>query len=80
MLRFNRAAYLSHVEKGGEVADEGVEEAFELEADVTEVVQTAKWIGDCFIYTTDANCLNYLVGGQTHTITHFDSCVHARHW
>ena len=38
-------------------------------------MQTGNWIGDCFVYTTAANRLNYLVGGQTHTITHFDSRV-----
>ena len=49
-----------------EVDDEGVEEAFELEADISEVVQTGKWIGDCFVCTNGANRLNYVVGGQTH--------------
>lgn len=75
VLRFNRDAYLAYVDTGAEIDDEGVEEAFELEADISEVVQTGKWIGDCFVYTNGANRLNYLVGGQTHTITHFDSCV-----
>lgn len=73
VLRFDRDAYVGYLESGGELDDEGVEEAFELEADIAEVVQTGKWIGDCFVYTTGANRLNYVVGGQTHTITHFDS-------
>jgi coatomer subunit beta' len=75
VLRFDRDAYISYIDNGGELGDEGVEEAFELEADIADVVQTGKWIGDCFVYTTAANRLNYLVGGQTHTLTHFDSCV-----
>lgn len=75
VLRFDRDAYNAYLDNGGEVDDEGVEEAFELEADIAEVVQTGKWIGDCFVYTNGANRLNYLVGGQTHTITHFDSYV-----
>jgi coatomer subunit beta' len=36
-------------------------------------VQTGAWVGDCFIYTNTANRLNYLVGGQTQTLAHFDS-------
>lgn len=38
-------------------------------------VKTAKWIGDCFVYTNAANRLNYLVGQQSHTITQFDKYV-----
>jgi hypothetical protein len=75
VLRFDRDAYAAYLDNGGELDDEGVEEAFELEADIADVVQTGKWIGDCFVYTTSANRLNYVVGGQTHTITHFDTCV-----
>lgn len=73
VLRFDRDAYAAYIDNGGELDDEGVEEAFELEADIADVVQTGKWIGDCFVYTTGANRLNYVVGGQTHTITHFDT-------
>ena len=75
VLRYDRDAYLNALDSGVEIDDEGVEEAFELEADIPEVVQTGKWIGDCFVYTTKANRLNYLVGGQSHTITHFDTLV-----
>lgn len=30
-------------------------------------------MGDCFIYTNSTNRLNYLVGDQTYTISHFDA-------
>jgi len=36
-------------------------------------VQTGAWVGDCFIYTTTSNRLNYLVGDQSQTLVHFDS-------
>ena len=36
-------------------------------------VRTGQWIGDCFVYTSTTNRLNYLVGDQTYTISHFDS-------
>lgn len=36
-------------------------------------VRTGAWVGDCFIYTNNTNRLNYLVGDQSYTISHFDS-------
>ena len=73
VLRFDRDAYTNFLESGGEMDDEGVEEAFELVAEVSESIRSARWVGDCLVYTTSNNRLNYLVGGQTHTISHFDS-------
>lgn len=35
-------------------------------------VRTGEWVGDSFIYTNNTNRLNYLVGDQTYTISHFD--------
>jgi coatomer subunit beta' len=43
-----------------------------LVATINESVRTGQWVGDCFIYTNSANRLNYLVGDQTYTISHFD--------
>ncbi|KAF9173915.1 hypothetical protein BGX20_001666 [Mortierella sp. AD010] len=73
VLRYNRQAYTQFVEAGGQVGEEGVEEALEFVTEINETVQTGSWVGDCFIYTNAANRLNYLVGGQTQTIAHFDS-------
>ncbi|KAG0143027.1 hypothetical protein CROQUDRAFT_661774 [Cronartium quercuum f. sp. fusiforme G11] len=72
ILRFDRQAYTDVLEEAGEVGDEGVEEAFELVHELPEVIQTGKWVGDCLVYTNAANRLNYVVGGQTHTLSHFD--------
>ncbi|KAG8688968.1 hypothetical protein FRC11_004414, partial [Ceratobasidium sp. 423] len=72
ILKFDRDAYVAALEQGP-VGDEGVEDAFELIAEVPEIVKTAKWVGDCFIYTNSANRLSYVVGSQTHTVQQFDS-------
>ncbi|ETW83757.1 hypothetical protein HETIRDRAFT_415508 [Heterobasidion irregulare TC 32-1] len=72
ILRFDRDAYNAKLEEGAEIGDEGVEEAFEVIGEVSENVKTAKWIGDCFIYTNAANRLNYFVGSETYPITQFD--------
>ncbi|RUS24376.1 coatomer WD associated region-domain-containing protein [Jimgerdemannia flammicorona] len=73
ILRYNRQAYVQFLESGAEVTEEGVEEALEFVTEVQESIKTGTWVGDCFIYTNTANRLNYLVGGQTHTISHFDT-------
>ncbi|KDR84450.1 hypothetical protein GALMADRAFT_237319 [Galerina marginata CBS 339.88] len=73
ILRFDRDAYNAKLEEGAEITDEGVEEAFEVVADVSESVKTAKWVGDCFIYTTASNRLCYFVGSESYTISPFDT-------
>lgn len=73
ILRFDRDAYAAYLDSGAEVEDEGVEDAFEVVTEVSESVRTAKWTGECFLYTNLTNRLQYLVGEQTHTITHSDN-------
>ncbi|KAK9466750.1 coatomer WD associated region-domain-containing protein [Lipomyces arxii] len=72
VLRFSKDAYIAAVQDDRVDEDEGVEEAFEVVTDINESVRTGKWVGDCFIYTTMTNRLNYLVGEQTYTVSHFD--------
>ncbi|KJX96158.1 coatomer subunit beta' like protein [Zymoseptoria brevis] len=71
VLRYSREQYLAAVQSG-QVEEDGVEEAFEVICDINESVRTGQWIGDCFVYTNSTNRLNYLVGDQTYTISHFD--------
>ncbi|KIJ69714.1 hypothetical protein HYDPIDRAFT_120671 [Hydnomerulius pinastri MD-312] len=73
VLRFDRDAYTAKLEGGAEITDEGVEEAFDVVADISDNVKTAKWVGDCFIYTTAGNRLNYFVGNESYTISPFDT-------
>lgn len=76
VLKFNRVAFQTYLERVGGpngITDEGVEEAFEFVAEISETVKTGCWVGDCFIYTNTANRLNYLVGNQVTTIAHFDT-------
>ncbi|CUS10635.1 unnamed protein product [Tuber aestivum] len=71
VLRFDRDEYVAAVQNGT-VEEDGVEAAFEVITDINETVRTGEWVGDCFIYTNSTNRLNYLVGDQTYTISHFD--------
>jgi coatomer subunit beta' len=69
-LEFNREALANAAPTDNE---EGIEEAFELVCEINEKVRTAKWIGDCFVYTTHSgNKLNYLIGGKVSTVVHGD--------
>ncbi|KAH6611895.1 coatomer WD associated region-domain-containing protein [Boeremia exigua] len=72
VLRFSRENYLEALQNG-EIDEDGAEAAFEVVCDINESVRTGCWVGDCFIYTNSTNRLNYLVGDQTYTISHFDS-------
>ncbi|KAF9554871.1 coatomer protein [Agrocybe pediades] len=76
VLRFDRDAYNERIEEGAEITDEGVEEAFEVVAEISDSVKTGKWVGDCFIYTTANNRLCYFVGSETYTISPFDSALY----
>ncbi|RXW23627.1 hypothetical protein EST38_g2218 [Candolleomyces aberdarensis] len=76
ILRFERDAYSNKVDEGAEITDEGVEEAFDVVAEIQDGVKTAKWVGDCFIYTTSNNRLCYFVGSQSYTISPFDSSLY----
>lgn len=40
--------------------------------EVQDGVKTGLWLGDCFIYTSSLNRLNYYVGGTIVTIAHLD--------
>lgn len=44
-------------------------------SDNTRSVTTAKWVGDCFIYTTAGNRVNYFVGNESYTISPSDVYV-----
>jgi coatomer subunit beta' len=72
VLRFSRENYLAAVQSGQADPSDGVESAFDVVTDINETVRTGAWIGDCFMYTNTTNRLNYLVGDQVYTISHFD--------
>ncbi|OLL22779.1 Coatomer subunit beta' [Neolecta irregularis DAH-3] len=65
--------------------EEGIERSFTLLHTTNDIVSSAIFLGDAFIYTT-ASKLNYLVGEQVNTVTHFDGTMfllgylHGRVW
>ena len=72
ILRFNQEAVAQALATGHVDEGEGVEEAFDLEHEVNERVNSGLWVGDCFIYNTAQWRLNYVVGGEVTTVCHLD--------
>ncbi|XP_074042717.1 coatomer subunit beta' [Leptinotarsa decemlineata] len=58
--------------ENNQVAEDGVEAAFDVLGEMNESVRTGLWVGDCFIYTNAVNRINYFVGGELVTIAHLD--------
>lgn len=46
--------------------------SLQVQGEIQEIVKTGLWVGDCFIYTSSVNRLNYYVGGEIVTIAHLD--------
>ncbi|KAG9343156.1 hypothetical protein JZ751_014129, partial [Albula glossodonta] len=58
------------------MTEDGIEDAFEVLGEIQEIVKTGLWVGDCFIYTSSVNRLNYFVGGEIVTIAHLDRTMY----
>ncbi|KHJ48446.1 WD domain, G-beta repeat protein [Trichuris suis] len=72
ILKYNSDVTVSALESGQPIPEDGLENAFNVEYVFTDTVATGTWVGDCFVYTTSANRLNYFVGGDTVTVAHLD--------
>ncbi|ACO68820.1 predicted protein [Micromonas commoda] len=72
ILRYNAQNTTDALQKGDVDENEGVEDAFELLIEIGEIIRTAVWVGDCFIYNNADWRLNYCVGGEVTTIFHLD--------
>ncbi len=76
ILRYNPENVAKAKENKSEaITEDGIEDAFDVIAELQESVRTGLWIGDCFIYTNGVNRLNYFVGGEIVTIAHLDRYV-----
>ena len=73
LLSFQQDVVDAVFESGEEIdEEEGIEAAFELQAEIPEVIKSAIWVGDCFIYNNASWRLNYCIGGETTTLQHLD--------
>lgn len=74
-LSFNREIFQQSLENGTIDPEEGVVESFDVAFDVDDQILTGKWVGHVFIYTSNSNRLNYLVGGSIYNLAHFDKSM-----
>ena len=73
LLTYHQDVVDTAFESGQEIDDEdGIEDAFELQAEIPEAVKSAIWVGDCFIYNNSSWRLNYCIGGEVTTLHHLD--------
>ncbi|XP_034723026.1 coatomer subunit beta'-like [Etheostoma cragini] len=76
VLRYLPEKVAAAQESKEEITEDGIEGAFEVLGEVPEIVKTGVWVGDCFIYTSSLNRLNYYVGGEIITIAHLDRTMY----
>uniref|UniRef100_A0A3B4U7W0 Coatomer subunit beta' n=1 Tax=Seriola dumerili TaxID=41447 RepID=A0A3B4U7W0_SERDU len=76
VLRYLPEKVSAAQESKQDMSEDGIEDAFEVLGEVPEVVKTGVWVGDCFIYTSSVNRLNYYVGGEIITIAHMDRTMY----
>uniref|UniRef100_A0A8C5EMY7 Beta'-coat protein n=1 Tax=Gouania willdenowi TaxID=441366 RepID=A0A8C5EMY7_GOUWI len=76
VLRYFPERVAAAQESKEDTTEDGIEDALEVLGEVQEVVKTGAWVGDCFIYTSSVNRLNYYVGGEIITIAHMDRTMY----
>uniref|UniRef100_A0A8C8CCA5 COPA/B second beta-propeller domain-containing protein n=1 Tax=Oncorhynchus tshawytscha TaxID=74940 RepID=A0A8C8CCA5_ONCTS len=76
MLRYLAEKVATAQETKEGVTEDGIEDSFEVLCEIQEVVKSGLWVGDCFIYTSYVNKLNYYVGGEIVTIAHLDRTMY----
>ena len=72
ILRYDPEVVATAFESGEFDEGEGVEDSFELLAEISEAVLTGIWVGDCFVYNNSDMRLNYVIGGDVTTLFHMD--------
>jgi len=76
ILKYNAEAVTKALQTKENLTEDGVEDAFDVVAEIQEIVKTGLWVGDCFLYTNTVNRLNYYVGGEIVTISHLDRVMY----
>lgn len=76
VLRYNHALVQRYIDQGVDFDEDGIEDAFILEHEITEKVRNGYFAGDCFIYLNSAHRLNYYVGGEVMTLAHVGKALY----
>eukprot|EP00928_Gymnodinium_smaydae_P092347 TRINITY_DN7619_c0_g5_i2.p1 TRINITY_DN7619_c0_g5~~TRINITY_DN7619_c0_g5_i2.p1 ORF type:complete len:690 (-),score=148.95 TRINITY_DN7619_c0_g5_i2:19-1878(-) len=72
VLRHDKAATQEAFASKVGIDDDGIEASFELVNEIADKVISGSWVGNCFVYVSQARRLTYLVAGFQETIAHLD--------
>mgnify|MGYP001571878758 CR=1 FL=1 len=69
VLKYNVVGVQQHFAAAGTTSDDGLDIAFDLVEEVDDKIKHVTWVGDCLVYVTQNDKLNYYIGGEINTIT-----------
>mmetsp|Transcript_85471 Transcript_85471/g.178585 ORF Transcript_85471/g.178585 Transcript_85471/m.178585 type:complete len:958 (+) Transcript_85471:199-3072(+) len=72
VLSHDKDAVQAAIAGGATVDDDGIEVAFEPLHEISDKVVSGTWVGDCFVYVSQAQRLTSVVAGCQETIAHLD--------
>lgn len=73
VLAHNTEATAAAIASGQVSEADGIEGSFDLLYEISDNINSGKWVGDCFIYVNNKGRLNYSVGGQIETLVHLET-------
>lgn len=65
LLTYNKDKVTEAIASDEDLGDEGVEDAFEIDAEVNEAIVAGVWLKNCFFFINKQNKLNYTVKGKS---------------
>lgn len=76
VLKYNSDAVTAYFEQDIPIPLDGIEESFEVLCELDDDIISGFWIGDCFVFTTSSNRLDYFVGNHTYPISHLECSLY----
>ncbi|KAI6654559.1 Coatomer subunit beta [Oopsacas minuta] len=76
VLQYNADVANTALQSQTNIDEDGVIDSLDILGETQDHIRAGRWVGDCFIYTTNHNRLNYYVGGEIVTISHLDRVMY----
>jgi coatomer subunit beta' len=73
VLSHNAAITAQSIAMGKVSPEDGIDGSFDLLYEISDTINSGKWVGDCFLYVNNVGRLKYSVGGQIETLVHLDT-------
>lgn len=72
VLKHDKGAVQAAIVTGAQIDEDGIEAAFDLQSEISDKVVSGTWVGDCFVFISQAQRLTCLVAGSQETLAHLD--------